>query len=775
MTSGNGPTCDDVRDRLALPEPGDDAAVAAHLLSCAACREEGAALRRAAAVLRAAHALEASRSRRAPLFATVPRRRRTGRGVALAAALAAALALVAWLALRDTAPPPIEWSGNGAATRLSATEVRLDSGSVRFEARAAFVVRTRVATFTGDVPATFRVTLESETDPMTTSSPRRPAVAAALGGGALLSAVLFVESGSVRVATEPEKLPSRVVAAGETFRARPPSRPSEEPAATAPRPKKTVPKPAAAEAENPAPAADPGPSRGSCHGRLVFEDDGSPVAHETVWLWGTPRVVAKTDANGRFRIENDWVDSMPRALLVGPEDAGVFAGPVPLVAGKDVEVAFTVERGFVLEVTVAADESGIPLSGVWVYLDRDPYADRGSCAGLTGPGGRVEFRHVPRRRFGLRAAKDGWTAAPRALEFRGAGPRESLRVEMSKADPFTLVVEDWPEGREAPVAVHFSGVGEAGISRFGTIDRRGVFVSTAPPAGRYDVVLVEAESWRESIGPVEVEPRTPLELRVKRPGGSRVAGHVAGTASMLAGPGRITLVSVADGSVTREGEIHAGGRFSVDLVPAGRYEVAIEFGDTVNLLGCLDDLDVPEGGLDDCRIALPDGRISGRVRGGPGDAILVDFHAAALRDGKDATILARTERDGRFDVRTLPFGRWRVSVAASESGYSEPVEVDVPGAGPVELVWREFPETAFLLRTASGAPVARTVGVNALSENVHPASRFATLDPDASGRCAARVLPPGEWRIVLAGDGREIGRCVVHEGENGPFELVLPD
>jgi len=761
--------CDEIRDRIAAGAADAEETVEAHLLDCVECRAESSEIRRAATVFRAAHALQATRERRAGVLGT---RARGGLGRAKLAA-AALLAIAATVALfllllrdrRDIPPsPPLAWRGNGVVVRLAANRARYESGAVRFEARASYVVESAVAEFSGDSPAVFEV---GEGSVRNGTRPRFQPV------------LLVVEAGFVRVGGPGAA--GRIVGPGETVRfERPPTAEPGEPepvstaAATTDRPRSPDRAPERRPGKTPAaPPAAVAADRGSCHGRLEF-DDGTPVAQEPVWLWGTPHVVARTDASGAYRIDDEWVGEMPRTLMLGPEDAAVSIGPVTLRRGEDVEASFSATRGITLDVVAVQQGNSHPVPDASIQFDAD---GAGDVFGKTGPDGRVSFRHAPRAAGELLATAGGFASVRRALDLRDAGDRDSVRVEMTRAQSLTVMIDGWPSGRVADVEVQFTVIGGRTDTKRGRTDRFGRATLECPAPGRYDRVLVRADSFEEVLADVEIPSNAPYSIRIGSAGGASVEGHVVDATGGPLRNAEVMLLATppAEGPTppTRRVKLRGRTAFRFDLVKPGRYEVGVLFENGIQISRVTDDVDVSSGGLAGINIRLPSGRVEGRLRGDEPRGSRVVVGSRPGESAKRPLLWIPVKDDGSFSCEFVEPGSL-ILVAQGNEGSSDTVEVFVsPGgaAARAEIAWRTSPVTSWVLMRPDGAPVTSLVQFVAVRLE-DDRSVFVRLEPGADGRVACRALPAGRWRLEAPVRGRFPIADVI-EGDNPPIELVI--
>jgi hypothetical protein len=143
-------------------------------------------------------------------------------------------------------------------------------------------------------------------------------------------------------------------------------------------------------------------------------------------------------------------------------------------------------------------------------------------------------------------------------------------------------------------------------------------------------------------------------------------------------------------------------------------------------------------------------------------------------DGGDEKFAGRAVSDahGRFELRGLPAGSYRVSAHSRRSGVAPaartfevaeaPVEVDLRLVAGVELVVR--------VTRADGAPAA---GVPVAWTDANGATWQFTADDrtDAEGQLTIPGVPPGRWTITAAGAAAQ--RIDLELGERRVLEFRI--
>lgn len=774
-------SCEALRDRIAVAAATGvrlDDEVERHLASCDACRAEETELRSAAHLLRVSHVLESTRSRRAPLFARPASHRAVGSLVRLAAVVAFAAAIFLIARIASGPRTRLEWSGPGRVVSLDEGRARLLAGSTRFETSGPFVVETPLAYLTGE-RATFVATLKEDTSMQ--PSVKRSIIGGA-GAAAAIALVVVVESGTVEVHRGAAE-PARRIDAGETQVITPTKAPPTALRETgemtlvpvAPASTETLSESTSVADPMDSPARSDDTKRGSCHGVLVF-DDGAPVADETVWLWGTPHVVSRTDERGFFRIDRDWVGTSPRQLMVGTDATAINAGEVVLVVDDDREVRFTIPRGIELEIAVTGESGSPPLAGIGVFFRRrdEPVApDReGSAFGITGADGLIHFRHLHRSPYLVEVREKGWRHyfGMVDLSAEALGARYSIRLR--PADTLTVHVDGWTLGEAGEASLQLMPKTSGSLEdRWGSVDANGNFVTDSPEAGDY-VVTLSCNGWSATSNEFVVPERGSVDVHVRQPSGEVVAGVVVTSPLESLRRGRVQLHGVEDIG-NREAPLDESGNFRIEHVSRGRHRVRFEF-EEQSIVGSPEEIDVPDGGLAGVVIRLSGGAIAGRVVGAPELGPVLTSHLQGEQWVEKGYL--RPDVDGSFRGSWLAPGRWRLSTTRSRGGYARPVEVDVKTdetTSGVVLEWRSCPTVELVLSRKDGTPVVGRHNALLMPLGSRGWATSLLLEFDERGRVVLNDVPPGSWNLRVYGVGEHVIDVV--DGPNPPIEVTLEE
>lgn len=537
---------------------------------------------------------------------------------------------------------------------------------------------------------------------------------------------------------------------------------------------------ATAPAETDPAGAPPGPGTGACHGKLVFSD-GTPAAGVTVWMAQTSPV--ETDREGRFRV--DGVVPIPggRDLLAGDPkgpDGVVRLGRVPIRAGEDVELNPVLPFGASIPVEVRSAVDGSPVAGASVTLYA---AEERRVQGWTrtGDDGRGRLTHVAPGEWEWSVKAPGYTARRSLLDV-GDDPGP-LRVRLDPAERLLVRILPPPAGKPNLTLTLAAEPGESpgtvsAASAFyaGSLDEGGIWTGDAPPPGRYRGLLEVSGVLRRDDLEIEVLPRSPVEIVVKREVGVSVEGR------LVAADGGPVRARVSIGSRRAETDERGEFRF-VDVVP-GRCRVNVHVAGGVTLGAEPAVVDVPEAGLSGLEVRIPAGgalevRIAGaKMPGTVGLSLLTPDGGGGWR----FLALVQPNAADVFEIPHLPPGRLRLALAPTdpEVGWAPPREIVVREAETeeVEIRLRENPEVVVLVRDAAGAPVSGRLELRIMPLRAGGGSAFLVpVEPDDEGRAVLRALSPGRKRLTLTGpDGQVVSRDVeIREADNSPLELRLPE
>lgn len=345
------------------------------------------------------------------------------------------------------------------------------------------------------------------------------------------------------------------------------------------------------------------------------------------------------------------------------------------------------------------------------------------------------------------AARPGAAPPPGGGE---ASPTVRLTLELGASDPPERVeVTVYAEGEEAPCATH-SGALPAVL---------------AVPRGRALRVVAEAQGRARHVAELILEGDR--AVRIPLPQGERLTGRLVDDAGAAVEGGQVTLVRADGPALPWAARTDREGRFVVDTLLAGRYEVRA----TAAGHAPRSQADVEPGA--DLRLVLERvGLVSGRVMG-PGGAVAeatVVIAGSGIWPARHVT----ADEDGRFRIAEVPPGVYEVR-AHHGSLVAEPRRgLTVEAGSPVHLtfVLAEGVVLRGIVRdSATGRPVAGAQ-VTASAEALDVAPAAATTDE--GGRFTVRGLARGALlRVSVFAEGYVPRPALEHPDASAPLEVEL--
>ncbi len=342
--------------------------------------------------------------------------------------------------------------------------------------------------------------------------------------------------------------------------------------------------------------------------------------------------------------------------------------------------------------------------------------------------------------------------------------------------------------------------GHADSSRPAVSDERGRFRIALAAPGPWSVHLhrlPESAAYARASFHDWVSVEVPeggvgrAELRRPRREGTTVRGVVLDAGEPVAGA---WVTCLAPDRPLRS-ETDARGRFEILGVDPGSRLFSCErrgrpFSTEHRSLLLIRTVDVPESGPVELRWEMPLTRVTGRVAdartGAPLVGARVSVRSVEDLGGEPASrgsYMGVTDGEGRFDVRALPAGAYRVSALPPVGGSLAPcvrsVAIEDPGTSTLDLALGEGATLEITVRDGSGAPV----GGAPVSAASREGDTAAWIDASVAASCDPRGLAtlvgvaPGVV-VLRAGPApglRETEREVVTApGETLQVDLVLP-
>ncbi len=576
----------------------------------------------------------------------------------------------------------------------------------------------------------------------------------------------------------------------------------------------------------------------SLRGRVV-DDAGAPVNPYTVALrrvlegelisqYDHHQLLRVHDEEGRFAFENlasgKWQLEIQSAThLLDP----ALTLDLPRPPGEpELELALQparAVRGIVL------NPAGQPVEGARIRLhqteiDMTQYEEPGelevSCQ--SGEDGRFVFGPLARGLHQVRAEKEGYCAS------------EPVRFDLSAGAAAKAITLTLTEGGHL-VGTLFDNDGEPNPGRIITVvnsqamtdthtttsDAQGSFEFHNLSPGQYQVValnksttemMAAMESGEANLaditgnmkmGTAQIEEGKTTEILLGEPPSDPIL--VRGQVTLGTEPVSQAFISFgADGKSLMDSMVletlDAEGRYEAKLDGAGRYRITIQqlTGGAMQQSTVEVVRDIPKQSEVELDFALPEGRISGKVRT-PGGKPAANVRISVLRQGRASTatmlggsyVEATTDEAGAFDVRGLQAGTYVVSAggALPLSMLTGPGQEDPLGrttSEPIRLAEGQWAKGVSLKLAAPGRIVATVLDpdgqpVSGASlflrdDQGRPLEAFSLVTTNNAGVCTYRGLAPGSYTVLARYQdwaSQEIGPIEVRAGETTPVQLPM--
>jgi protocatechuate 3,4-dioxygenase beta subunit len=530
-------------------------------------------------------------------------------------------------------------------------------------------------------------------------------------------------------------------------------------------------------------------------GQVVDEKGRKPIAGALVWTTLDPGAFVRTDAQGRFRLPAPWRRRFEVEVLAAGFLTKKMTIPVPhLASGRDATFALTRAAAVRGKVT---DPSGRPLPGATVLAipaaavgERafDPSAPVADRAVSDAQGGFALPNLRPDETYEVRASRAGAFPAFQRLTLGDslAGPR-TLTLILAPARAARGKVQDSAgkpiEGAEIvlrpalrPGSLRVpSPSGEPAGPDAVTVqsDGKGVFSIAACPAPEFEI-QVRKKGYVPAILPAlrlpaETKPPGPADLGIVilRPG-AQLAGRVidrrnrAISGAEVFALERLVGVNEVEGALKGrkpEATTGADGHFTIeDLAKGTPVHLIVRSPGFLTqgvraarpptekaLVIRMEAANVLRGRVvDENDAPIPGARLDLRWQD----------HLPEERErriGEPVFRGARTDADGRFEIREIPTGSAYLGVTASGFVPIEGRELELPRspeAGELRLVLDRGAILQGRVTAASGEPVPGTrvgaAGVSALTDD----DGLYWLEGVATGPGDVLVIHPSHGRLV---------------------------
>ena len=515
------------------------------------------------------------------------------------------------------------------------------------------------------------------------------------------------------------------------------------------------------------------------------------------WELPAPMAVALSDAQGRFRFGGLGAGAYAvtaTATAGGRGLAPVRAEVTPLAAGETRWVRLALGRGGLVLSGRVREAGGGPVVGARVTAalterDGDLAVPAPAFGTSSGADGLFSLALLPGR-YVLRAEAGGY-ATTSELAIVGANIQRDLQLE--PAGSLAGRVVGRPGGEPVPAASVQARSIEGwslGRSRAVESDGEGRFRLDGLTPGDF-VVEARAAGRAGRSAPVRVTPGPSApELVVELADGLALDGRVVDAAGRPVAGAQLTAWS-RDGGPPAEATSAAGGRFRIEGLLPGRYELRAMGPQATRTRAAMKLVNRDLTGLEL--------RLEGQVivmgqvidpSGGTvaGARVMAGTEPATLGWAGRSAPATITAADGRFRFQGLDAGRVTLRVEKEEVGSAVWVEHRIPAGAVRELTLRLQAGATLtgLVRFEDGSPApGAVVYVEYPSQRrrffdghgrEHVASRAVT-GPDAAYTLAG--LDPGDVRVSASPAGgalhlRQIPTFILGPAERKTLDLVVP-
>jgi protocatechuate 3,4-dioxygenase beta subunit len=403
----------------------------------------------------------------------------------------------------------------------------------------------------------------------------------------------------------------------------------------------------------------------------VVDEDGHGVGGAEVWLGSVPPRKATSEDDGTFAFDK----LVGREYALSATAGDRVGGPVDykLTESSD-PVVIRLVASAQLRVTVIT-EDGKPIGGAVVHL-----AGMGERTATTNPEGIATVKPVHPGWVAVQVTADGYAPGNGFTQIGSSGATGDLKITLHKGVAVSGRVIDEAGRPIANARVTTAGIWDipGGVEPV-TTDAKGTFTFAALAPGSHVLVATDGEHAPERSAPVTVADQPVRNVTITMKQGGKLAGIVSDDQQK---PVPFATVRVGgDGQQmwivdARQATSDRNGHFELRGLARTKLKVRAESDDAASKIARVDLSSTPV--KDDLKLTLDvKGTIAGLVvddKNQPVAEVQVnafpDFFAGNSAEGVTLAGMssATTDGAGRFTIRGLPDGAYRVRAARASGG-----------------------------------------------------------------------------------------------------------
>ena len=490
----------------------------------------------------------------------------------------------------------------------------------------------------------------------------------------------------------------------------------------------------------------------------VIDDNGDPVGGAVVFVDARPLKHATAGEDGSFSFDA----MVGRRYAVRARAGDQVGGPVvtTLTANSD-PVIVRVHAGSKMAVTVAARDSGSPISGATVAL-----VGSGGASAQTAGDGVAHLRGLSPGWDLLVVSAPGYGTARVPVNVPGGADESTQKVELDRGvEVKGVVVSEAGKPIQGARVVPRSASAPwepVDVLRDGVVtDGKGRFDIPGVPIGSFRFLAVHDDYAPGSSGVVSLAQGAVPAVRIVLSAGAEVSGQVVATSGAAAPWAQVHVSSergqrgMWGGGVSRAVVAGDDGRFHIKGLPRQPMELFADTAQAATESVPVDLSATPK--KDGVKLVLSVvGTISGTVVDDDGKPV-AEVQVLAVPDfwgGGDVSALitrgpsfATTDGGGHFTVRGLQDGAYRVRATRTDlsnwwAGMGRGVKAHVGDANVKVVLQRDGAVVGRVQTTSGNPPAAATVQVAG-----------GSLVPAVGDRFRVDGVHPGTFDLTVRGAG----------------------